>query len=169
MGSTIAQLEEQLTQSGRQARLTSAGGMPSAVYAAELRERLVARLETQRPPLFPFAWGQKIARVVPVSIAALLFAVAVVGASQLNIGSTDPSPSPVAATDDASPSQPTDPSLEPIPTDGLPIVPVASPSPGRRPPPRPPRPRRRLRPRPRLHPRRLRLRRHLRHRPARRP
>jgi hypothetical protein len=68
--------------------------------------------------------------VVPVSVAALLFAVAVVGASQLQIGAEDPSPSPVAATDDPSPSQPTiDPSLEPLPTDGLPIVPVVTPPP----------------------------------------
>ncbi len=122
-------LEEMRAESGSLARRNASPLRPSPIWAAELRERMVTRLETQRPPLFPFALGQRVARVVPVSIAALLFAVAMVGAAQLNIGAPDPSESPVAATDDASPSQPIDPSLEPLPTGGQPIVPVVTPPP----------------------------------------
>jgi hypothetical protein len=124
-------LEQQLAVSGHRARLTVGGGTPSPIYAAELRERLVTQLETSRPPLFRFAIGQRIARVVPVSVAALLFAAAFVGASQLNIGTPDPSESPVAATDEASPSfEPDDHSFAPQPTDGQSVVvPVATPTP----------------------------------------
>jgi hypothetical protein len=138
------QLEDWLTDSGQRARAAASPPRPSPLYAADLRERLVARLETQRPPLFPFWIGQRIARVVPVSVAALLFAVAVVGAAQLDIGGPDPSESPVAHTDEASPSFVVDPSLEPIETVlPAPIVPVATPSPDaapttHQPPPPPP-------------------------------
>jgi hypothetical protein len=112
-------LEQQLTVSGHRARLTAGSAIPSPIYAAELRERLVAQLETSRPPLLPFAIGRRIARVVPVSVASLLFAAALVGASQLNVGAPDPSESPVAVTDEASPSlEPQDHSLAPKPTDG---------------------------------------------------
>jgi hypothetical protein len=69
--------------------------------------------------------------VVPVSVASLLFAAALVGASQLNVGAPDPSESPVAVTDEASPSlEPQDHSLAPKPTDGQSIVvPVATSTP----------------------------------------
>jgi hypothetical protein len=91
-------LEQQLSDSGRQARQSAGGGRPDPLFAAELRERLVAKLETGRAPMWPFGLGQRLARVVPVSAAALLFAVAVVGATQLNLGAPDSSEPPTAAT-----------------------------------------------------------------------
>jgi hypothetical protein len=132
-------LEQQLTDAGHQARLSAGGGRPDPLFAAELRERLVAKLETQRAPMWPFGLGQRLARVVPVSVAALLFAVAVVGATQLNLGAPDSSEPPTAAT------------REPDPTDGPPhtffpeasdeadyIVPVVTPPPTAAPTPTPP-------------------------------
>jgi hypothetical protein len=123
-------LEAQLAEAGRAARQSDAGSRPDAVFAAELRERLVARLETDAAPVgWPFGLFQRAARLVPVSAAAILFAAAIVGASQLNIGSSDPTEPPVAATD------------QPAPTDGwtsflpegtdnpFPVVPVVTPSP----------------------------------------
>jgi hypothetical protein len=134
-------LEQQLSDSGRQARESAGGGRPDPLFAAELRERLVARLETQRAPLWPFGLGQRLARVVPVSVAALLFAVAVVGATQLNLGAPDSSEPPTAATH------------KPDPTDGPPstwfpessddadhIVPVVTPPPTAAPTPTPAQP-----------------------------
>ena len=131
-------LEQQLRDSGRQARVSAGGGRPDPLFAAELRERLVARLETQRAPMWPFGLGQRLARVVPVSVAALLFAVAVVGATQLNLGAPDSSEPPTAATH------------KPDPTDGPPatwfpessddadhIVPVVTPPPTAAPTPTP--------------------------------
>ena len=79
-------LELQLSDSGRQARQSAGGGRPDPLFAAELRERLVAKLETQRAPMWPFGLGQRMARVVPVSVAALLFAVAVVASSRIFAG-----------------------------------------------------------------------------------
>jgi hypothetical protein len=122
-------LEQQLAVSGHRARLTAGSATPSPIYAAELRERLVTKLETSRPPFFAFAFGRRIAHAIPVSVAALLLAVAFVGASQLNIGAPDPSESPVAATDEASPTLEPDHSFAPPPTDGAVFVPVATPTP----------------------------------------
>lgn len=131
-------LEQQLSDSGRQARVSAGGGRPDPLFAAELRERLVAKLETQRAPMWPFGLGQRLARVVPVSVAALLFAVAVVAATQLNLGAPDSSEPPTAATH------------KPDPTDGPPhtffpessdeadhIVPVVTPPPTAAPTPTP--------------------------------
>jgi hypothetical protein len=116
-------LEQQLADAGRQARLSAGGVRPDMIYAAQLRERLVTRLETSRPPLFPWAFGQRIARVAPLSIAALLFAVAMVGAAQLHIGASDPSPSPVAATDEPTPGE--DPTFAPDASDDAHVIPGA--------------------------------------------
>ncbi|MEX0629502.1 MAG: hypothetical protein WEE67_03585 [Chloroflexota bacterium] len=131
-------LEQHLSDSGRQARLSAGGGRPDPMFAAELRERLVAKLETERAPMWPFGLGQRLARVVPVSVAALLFAVAVVGATHLNLGAPDSSEPPTAATH------------KPDPTDGPPhtffpeasdeadhIVPVVTPAPTAAPTPTP--------------------------------
>lgn len=134
-------LEQELTDAGRHARLTAGGGRPDPVFAAELRERLVTRLEMDRPPLWPFGIGQRLARVVPVSVAALLFAVAVVGASQLNLGAPDSSEPPTAATQE--PDATDGPASTGIPeaSDELDfIVPVVTPAPTAAPTPTPPPP-----------------------------
>jgi hypothetical protein len=134
-------LEQQLTDAGRQARLSAGGGRPDAIFAAELRERLVTRLETDRPPLWPFGIGQRIARVVPVSVAALLFAVAVVGASQLNLGAPDSSEPPTAATHEPDPTDGPASTGFPEASDELDfIVPVVTPAPTAEPTPPPPAP-----------------------------
>jgi len=144
-------LEQYLTDAGRQARLSAGGGRPDPLFAAELRERLVAKLETQRAPLWPFGLGQRLARVVPVSVAALLFAVAVVGATQLNIGAPDASEPPTAATHKPDPTDGPAPTWFPEASDELdhivPVVtspptvaPTPTPPPAPTPPPPPPAP-----------------------------
>jgi len=123
-------LEQQLTDAGRQARLSAGGGRPDAIFAAELRERLVAKLENDPAPLWPFGLGQRLARVVPVSIAALLFAVAVVGATQLNLGAPDPSEPPTAATHEPDPTDGPATTFFPEASDDLDhLVPVVTPEP----------------------------------------
>jgi hypothetical protein len=124
------ELEQQLADSGREARLAAAGMTPSPIYAAQLREQLVTKLETSPAPLLPFGIGQRFARVAPLTIAALLFAVAMVGATQMNIGAPGPSESPVAATDEPDPTG-NQPSVDPNASgQPMPVVPVApSPSP----------------------------------------
>jgi len=123
-------LEQQLTDAGRQARQSAGGGRPDPLFAAELRERLVAKLETQRAPLWPFGVGQRVARVVPVSVAALLFAVAVVGATQLNLGTPDSSEPPTAATHKPDPTDGPAPTWFPDASDDADhIVPVVTPPP----------------------------------------
>ncbi|MGH2462417.1 MAG: hypothetical protein ACRDFZ_02180 [Candidatus Limnocylindria bacterium] len=131
-------LEQQLTDAGRQARLSAGGGRPDPIFAAELRERLVAKLETDRPPLWPFGLGQRLARVVPVSVAALLFAVAVVGATQLNLGSPDATEPPTAATHEPDPSDGPPHTFFPEASDDLDhLVPVVTPEPTAAPTPNP--------------------------------
>ena len=120
-------LERQLTDAGRHARLTGGAGRADPVFAAELRERLVASLESEPPSRWPLAFAQRVARVVPVAVAAVVFGAAVVGASRLHLREPDATP-PVAATDnpDASPGQ----TSGPEPSDDLPfIIPVVTPSP----------------------------------------
>ena len=131
-------LEQQLTDAGHQARLSAGGGRPDPLFAAELRERLVAKLETQRAPMWPFGLGQRLARVVPVSVAALLFAVAVVGATQLNLGAPDSSEPPTAATREPDPTDGPAPTWFPDASDDADhIVPVVTPPPTAAPTPTP--------------------------------
>jgi hypothetical protein len=123
------ELEQQLADSGREARLAAAGMTPSPIYAAQLRERLVSNLETAPAPLLPFGIGRRFARVVPLTVATLLFAVAMVGAAQLNIGAPGPSESPVAVTDEPDPTG-NQPSMDPNASgQPMPVVPVTSPEP----------------------------------------
>jgi hypothetical protein len=131
------ELEQQLADSGREARLAAAGMTPSPIFAAQLRERMVTRLETAPAPLLPFGIRQRFARVAPLTLAVLLFAVAMVAAGQMNLGVPGPSESPVAATDEPEPTgnQPTaapDASGAPMP-----VVPVTSPKPTPAPTPKP--------------------------------
>jgi len=131
-------LEQQLTDAGHQARLSAGGERPNPLFAAELRERLVARLETERAPMWPFGLGQRLARVVPVSVAALLFAVAVVGATQLNLGAPDASEPPTAATREPDPTDGPAPTWFPDSSDEADhIVPVVTPPPTAAPTPTP--------------------------------